>query len=144
MLLIPILLLVFALPAHCFQATDISGIWAGKAEIPGTSKTDQITLILEKRGDSYSGILSDTLGLAKNVPLENVAFKNDNLRFKVTIKSDGKDIKLSGGLNFLLGELIGGWGIDTGEFGAVDLARTKQTSLFLSPGFRTGTDDGKS
>jgi hypothetical protein len=126
--MISIALTLFSIPLMSglliAQDSDISGTWIGDAAVPGSTESDRLTLILEKSGDSYSGKLSDSLGLASGAPLEDVTFINNDLRFRVSAKRGGQDIKLRVGLNFFLGRLIGFWGIpDTINNSVLDLSR---------------------
>ena len=108
------------------QATDISGKWAGETVFMGSRDPDRITLVLEKKGDSYSGSISDSLGMIQNAPIENVIFVNDNLRFKFTATVAGRDVKMRAALNFFMERLVGAWSTDEGShaYGVLELERS--------------------
>ena len=109
------------------QATDITGKWVGETVFMGSTDMDRVTLALEKQGDSYSGTISDSLGLIKNAPIESVRFENDNLRFKFTAAVGGREVKMRAALNLFTGRLIGAWATDEGThaYGSIELERTK-------------------
>jgi hypothetical protein len=141
-LILPLIFPVLTSGALAGQSPDIAGTWIGDAVMPGSSTPARITLVLGKTGDSYSGKFSASRGLADEAPLEDVTFTDRNFRGKVSIKSNGEDLKLTIGLNLfsdrLMGErLLGGWGIgretfekwlgrrDMDLYGVLDLSRKK-------------------
>ena len=109
------------------QAADITGRWAGETVFMGSTDHDMITLAIEKNSDTYSGTISDSLGMIKNAPIESVRFENDNLRFKFTAVVGGREVKMRAALNLFTGRLIGAWATDEGThaYGSLELERTK-------------------
>jgi hypothetical protein len=124
--MLAMLLLTLAPAALPGQDNDISGTWVGDAALPGSSEKDRITLVIEKTGESYAGKFSDSLGLGQDVALENLTYNDGRLRFTVLVKIDGRETRLRAGLNLSSGRLIGGWGGESGAYGAVELSRKKQ------------------
>jgi len=61
---------------------DISGTWVGTTEIPDMVENDEVTLILEKENDEYSGTISDSMGMVQDAELENIEFHDNQLSFE--------------------------------------------------------------
>ncbi len=114
--------LAFALGPLFGQDSDLTGTWAGSTYIPD-SGDDQVTLVLKKEGETYSGTVSDSMGMANESELENGKFVDGTLTAEFTI-FNGSDymkikltLKLSGDL------LVGNWESADGETGNLELKR---------------------
>jgi hypothetical protein len=114
--------LVFALGPLFGQEADLSGTWVGTTYVPDAGD-DQVTLVLKKEGETYSGTVTDSMQLANESQLENVAYGDGALTAEFTI-FNGTDyvriklvLKLSGEL------LIGHWEDPGGETGNLELKR---------------------
>lgn len=114
--------LAFALVPVFGQESDLSGTWVGSTYIPD-SGDDQVTLVLKKEGEAYSGTVSDSMGMANEAKLENGHFLDGTLTAEFTI-FNGSDymkikltLKLSGDL------LVGNWESADGETGNLELKR---------------------
>lgn len=104
------------------QDSDLTGTWEGSTYIPD-SGDDQVTLVLKKEGETYSGTVSDSMGMANESELENGKFVDGTLTAEFTI-FNGSDymkikltLKLSGDL------LVGNWESADGETGNLELKR---------------------
>ena len=124
--MLPLYLIALGILMFAGQDSDLTGTWAGDARMTGSTEMDHIILVLEKSADSYSGKLSDSRGLFKDEPIRDVTFRNNNLRFKATARSTGREIIVDFGLNYFQGRFIGGWGAGAGDFGPLDLSREKE------------------
>ena len=105
------------------QQTDLSGTWSGPTRIPNMSDNDQITLILKKAGDSYSGSVSDAMGMVNEAALENVKFENNALTFEFVVSVNGQNERVSNKLDYKDGKLVGSWWTEDGTTGPLDLTR---------------------
>jgi hypothetical protein len=121
-MLLPLLFLLAAIEPATAQAPDFSGTWAGDAAMPGSTEKERITLVLRKSGDTYTGTISDTKGLAKEAALEDVTVNDVNLRFAFTIRRSGREVKVRAALNAIVGRLVGGWWADDALYSPLDLA----------------------
>lgn len=114
--------LVFALGPLFGQGTDLTGTWEGTTYVPDAGD-DQVTLVLRKEGETYSGTVTDSMQLAVESNLENVKFENGTLTAEFTI-FNGSDyvrirltLKVSGEL------LVGNWEDPDGETGNLEMKR---------------------
>ena len=114
--------LAFVLAPLFGQESDLTGTWVGSTYI-ADSGDDQVTLVLEKEGEVYSGTVSDSMGMANEAKLENGKFVNGTLTGEFTIfnGSDYMKIKLTLKLNGEL--LVGNWESADGESGSLELKR---------------------
>jgi hypothetical protein len=123
--------LLMAFPATSLfgQTTDLSGTWVGDTELPNSTGTSHVTLILKKADASYSGTI--TLGNAKDAAIENFAFEDeDTFNFEFVMPSGANKIRVKVKLDIiddvLLGKkLMGGWVVEDGSYGSLDLQRSK-------------------
>jgi len=114
--------LAFVLAPLFGQESDLTGTWVGSTYI-ADSGDDQVTLVLQKEGEAYSGTVSDSMGMANEAKLENGKFVNGTLTGEFTIfnGSDYMKIKLTLKLNGEL--LVGNWESADGESGSLELKR---------------------
>jgi hypothetical protein len=86
------------------RPVDISGTWVGSTEVPDQG-TDQVTMVLKKAEDGYTGTIADSLGvIAPGTELRNVTVANGTLSYSfsladgavVTIKLKADDEKMTG------------------------------------------------
>jgi hypothetical protein len=66
------------------SSDDISGTWVGETEIPEQG-TDEMTMVLEKAGDTYTAILSDSFGMLVDTEAEDLEYKDNVLTFNFAI-----------------------------------------------------------
>jgi hypothetical protein len=114
--------LAFALGPLFGQESDLTGTWEGTTYVPDAGD-DQVTLVLRKEGEVYSGTVTDSMGLAVESKLENAQFGDGTLKAEFTI-FNGSDyvrirltLKVSGEL------LVGHWEDPDGETGNLELKR---------------------
>ena len=114
--------LVFCAGTLLGQEKDLSGIWEGTTYVPD-SGDDQVTLTLKKEGETYSGTLTDSMGMASESKLENVRFKDGTLKAEFLI-FNGSDYARIGLVLKVSGEmLVGNWTDPGGETGTLELKR---------------------
>jgi hypothetical protein len=124
-LIFPLILaaaLVFCLGTLFGQETDLSGTWEGTTYVPDAGD-DQITLVLRKDGETYSGTLSDSMGLAVESKLENVQFKEGILKAEFVIFNGDDYVRISLTLKVSGEMLVGNWADPGGETGTLELKR---------------------
>ena len=107
------------------QSPDLSGTWVGETVIPDVADKDQVTLVLTKEGESYSGSVTDSMGMANESPLENVKFENNTLTAEFVIFNGEENVRISMSLEVSGGRLVGEWQSEDGETGPLDLERKK-------------------
>ncbi len=79
MILALMLVVVFALAAPA----DLSGTWKGQTVVDGADVA--LTLVLEKKGESYTGTVTDSAGFSKESEIRNAEFQDDTFSFVFTI-----------------------------------------------------------
>jgi hypothetical protein len=117
-------LICSAIPAFS-QSLDLSGTWVGETVIPDVVDKDQVTLVLTKEGESYSGNVTDSMGLAKESPLENVEFKDNTLTAQFIIFNGEEYVRIYMTLTVTGERLVGEWTDDVDESGPLDLERKR-------------------
>jgi hypothetical protein len=105
------------------QSLDLSGTWVGETVIPDVPDKDQVTLVLAKEGESYSGSVMDSMELAKESPLENVKFENNTLTAEFIIFNGEEYVRIYMTLTVKGERLVGEWRDEGGESGPLDLSR---------------------
>jgi hypothetical protein len=104
------------------QETDMTGTWEGSTYVPD-SGDDQVTLVLQKEGEVYSGTLTDSMGLANESVLENANYVDGTLTADFTIFNGSEYMKIKLTLR-LSGELlVGSWESEDGNTGSLELKR---------------------
>ena len=104
------------------QETDLTGTWEGSTYVPD-SGDDQVTLVLQKEGEVYSGTLTDSMGLANESVLENANYVDGTLTADFTIFNGSEYMKIKLTLR-LSGELlVGSWESEDGNTGSLELKR---------------------
>lgn len=112
-------LLASALAGGAQQATDLSGDWKGTTVVPG-GETDEMTLVLAKTQETYTGKISDAMGMVTDAEIYAVAFKDGKLTFNFTL-NDGVEISIE--LVLTEGKLVGSWTHPEGAAGSLELIR---------------------
>jgi hypothetical protein len=107
------------------QSLDLSGTWVGETAIPDVPDKDQVTLVLTKEGESYSGNVTDSMGMAKESPLEKVEFKDNTLTAEFVIFNGEEYVRILLTLKVSGERLVGQWESADGESGPLDLERKK-------------------
>jgi hypothetical protein len=122
--LLVVTLVIGAAPLHS-QARDLSGTWVGETVIPNSFDKDQVTLVLEKAGASYSGTITDSMGMASQSALENVKFENDTLTAEFMVFNGGENIRIWMTLKVSGEKLVGSWQDGGDGSGPLELVRQK-------------------
>jgi hypothetical protein len=104
------------------QETDLSGTWEGTTYVPNAGD-DQVTLVLRKEGDVYSGTVTDSMQLADQSRLENTIFEDGTLTAEFMIFNGADYIRISLTLKVSGELLVGDWSDPNGENGRLELKR---------------------
>lgn len=107
------------------QSQNLSGTWVGETVVPNAVDRDQVTLVLQKDGASYSGTVTDSMGLAKDSPLENVKFENDTLTAEFMVLNGNENVRIWMTLKVSGEKLFGNWQDGGDGTGPLDLERKK-------------------
>jgi len=114
--------LAFTLGPLFGQETDLTGTWEGSTYVPD-SGDDHITLVLKKEGETYSGTVTDSMGLANESALENAQYVEGTLTADFMIFNGSEYMKIKMNLK-LSGELlVGNWESEDGNTGSLELKR---------------------
>jgi len=117
-----LVLLAGFLPA---QGVDLSGTWVGETTVPNSQEKDFVTLILKKEASSYSGTVSDSLGMAIQSMLQRVKFENNTLTFEFTIYTGAQETRIYSTLKVNGEKMTGSWTSEAGDTGPLELQRKK-------------------
>jgi len=114
--------LAFALGPLFGQETDLTGTWEGSTYVPD-SGDDQVTLVLQKEGETYSGTITDSIGLANEAVLENSAYLDGTLTADFMIFNGSEYMKIKLTLRLSGDLLVGSWESEDGNTGSIELRR---------------------
>ena len=104
------------------QKADLSGTWIGKTEVPN-SGTDEVTLILQKTEDGYTGIVNDSLAvIGKDTPIRDIKLEGDRLSFVFNLP-DGNWVIMK--VTVAGDTMKGQWEHQEGDIGGIELTRKK-------------------
>jgi len=115
-------MLAFAVGLLFGQETDLTGTWEGTTYVPD-SGDDQITLVLKKEGETYSGTVTDSMQLANESKLENAKFADGTLTAEFIIFNGSDYMRISLTLKVSGELLVGHWEDPGGETGNLELKR---------------------
>lgn len=101
---------------------DISGTWVGETEIPNQG-TDELTLVLEKAGDSYTATLSDSFGMLTDAECEDLEYKDNVLTFNFSIYDGYSSMSVYITLNVDGNTMAGKWKTEEGDTGAIEMEK---------------------
>jgi len=104
------------------QETDMTGTWEGSTYVPD-SGDDQVTLVLQKEGEVYSGTLTYSMGLANESVLENANYVDGTLTADFTIFNGSEYMKIKLTLRLSGDLLVGSWESEDGNTGSLELKR---------------------
>ena len=108
------------------QVQDLSGTWTGETLVPDSDDKDLVTLVLKKDGASYTGTVTDSMGMANAAILEKVAVAKDALTFEFVITTGiGETVRIRVALKISAEKLVGTWESEDGETGALEMTRKK-------------------
>ena len=114
--------IAFALGPLFGQESDLTGTWVGSTYV-SDSGDDQVTLVLHKEGEAYSGTVSDSMGMANEAKLENAKFVDGTLTGEFTIFNGSDYMKIKLTLKLSGDSLVGNWESADGETGSLELKR---------------------
>jgi len=114
--------LAFALGPLLGQESDLTGTWEGSTYVPD-SGDDQVTLVLQKEGEAYSGTITDSMGLANESALENAQYVDGTLTADFMIFNGSEYLKIKLTLNLSGDLLVGSWESEDGNTGTLELKR---------------------
>ncbi len=123
-IVVGMLVCLFALVlAPGLHAVDITGTWVGTTEVPDQG-TDQVTMVLKKAGDGYSGTIVDSLGqVAPGTELKNVTFGDDALSYSFSL-TDGSVVTMKLKVNGL--KMTGQWAHEEGATGTITFEKKSE------------------
>lgn len=114
--------IAFALGPLFGQESDLTGTWVGSTYV-SDSGDDQVTLVLHKEVEAYSGTVSDSMGMANEAKLENAKFVDGTLTGEFTIFNGSDYMKIKLTLKLSGDSLVGNWESADGETGSLELKR---------------------
>jgi hypothetical protein len=115
-----VLLLTFGF-ALGFQA-DISGTWVGDTEIPDQG-VDEMTLVIEKSGESYTATISDSFGMVTDAECEDLEYKDNTLTFNISIFDGYSDMTVYITLKVDGDTMTGHWETEDGNTGEITMEK---------------------
>jgi hypothetical protein len=104
------------------QAEDISGTWVGETEIPDQG-TDELTMVLEKAGDTYTGTLSDSFGMLVDTEAEDLEYKDNVLTFNFSIYDGYSSMAVYITLKVEGDTMTGQWETEEGDTGELNMVK---------------------
>ncbi|MGD9344612.1 MAG: hypothetical protein PVH84_02035 [Candidatus Aminicenantes bacterium] len=104
------------------SADDISGTWVGETEIPDQG-TDELTMVLEKAGDTYTGILSDSFGMLIDTECDDLEYKDNVLTFNISIYDGYSSMTVYITLKVEGNTMTGQWETAEGDTGALTMEK---------------------
>lgn len=107
--------------AFC-QEDDISGTWVGSTEIPDQG-TNELTMILEKAGDTYTATLSDSFGMITDAECEDLEYEDNVLTFNFAIYDGYSSMTVYITLEVEGNTMTGEWETEEGETGAITMEK---------------------
>lgn len=109
--------------AFC-QKVELSGRWEGKTEVPDMGE-DGLILVLKKDDGSYSGKISDSLGMLQETEIEEVKLEGKALTFNFMIFTGEDYIRVYVTLTVEGDKMSGYWEIEDGGSASIELERVK-------------------
>lgn len=113
-------------------APDLTGTWSGATMFSG--RRDVFTIVLARKGESYTGTIADAAGLLKQVPLEDVRNVGGGLAFSFTGSLASQDLRFEAMLKPENGRLVGTWTAEVGDTGLLGMERKEGPGPSPSPG----------
>ena len=107
------------------QQVDLSGTWVGPTEVPDAPEPDMLTLVLKKEEGTYSGTITDSMGMLQNTEIEDVEFKDNTLTFTFQVDTGGEYLSVTTSLTLKGDKMSGYWETDDGNSATVELERKK-------------------
>ena len=107
--------------AFC-QGDDISGTWVGETEIPDQG-TDELTIVIERAGDTYTGILNDSFGMLVDTEAEDLEYKDNVLTFNFSIYDGYSSMTVYITLEVEGDTMTGQWETEEGDTGEINMVK---------------------
>jgi len=101
---------------------DISGTWVGETEIPDQG-TDELILVLENAGDSYTATMSDSFGMLTDAECEDLEFSDNVLTFNFSIYDGYSSMTVYITLEVDENTMTGKWETEEGKSGAINMEK---------------------
>jgi hypothetical protein len=124
-MLLLIIVLIAAIGSLLGQDQDLSGTWIGSTAIPNREDRDNLTLVLKKDGASYTGNITDSMGMLNATVLEKVKLEKDTLSFEFMVTTESGQIRVRSTLKVGGDKLVGSWESEGGDTGALEMVRKK-------------------
>ena len=110
--------------ANASQENDLSGTWTGFAERQGSQ--DSLTLVLTKKDNSYTGRLSDAMGMFQDVEITNFLQKGETITFDFGGGMGGEVFNLKAELKLSGDTMSGTWTmVGADDSGGFEVVRKK-------------------
>ena len=117
-----ILILTLWLTGFAVAPPNIVGTWLGKTEVPNQGP-DDLTLVIIKGEEGFSGTLVDSLGLiAKDTAAKDIKLQDNDLTFHFPL-TDGTEISIK--MTVEGDKMTGAWAHPEGDMGALVFERKK-------------------
>ena len=123
LLVMAIFLLMSSLVVFAAVGLDISGTWVGSAEVPNAGEPDGITMVLEKKEGSYTGTISDSMGMVSDAELEELSFEDNVLSFNFSVDTGADFLKIEVSLTVDGDSMSGAWQGEDGSSGSIELKK---------------------
>jgi hypothetical protein len=124
-MLLLMIVLIAAIGSLLGQNQDLSGTWIGSTVIPNMEEKDNLTLVLKKDGASYTGTITDSMGMLNAAVLEKVKLEKDTLSFEFLVLTSTEQIRVRSTLKVTGDKLVGSWESEQGDTGALEMVRKK-------------------
>lgn len=116
-------LMILPLTAGIGDNVDISGTWVGSTVVPNATEEDRLTLVLNKDGDSYTGTITDSMGLAQDAVLQEVDFSDNTLTFNFMVDTGDGSMLVDATLTLKGDTMTGAWSTEDGSSGDITLKK---------------------
>jgi hypothetical protein len=95
---------------------DLSGTWVGSTEVDGMEV--ELTLVLQKKGNEYTGTINDSAGFSQDTEIESVKLEGNDLSFTFPVET-GVEIAVQ--LKIDGSKMTGSWESDDGNYGEIEM-----------------------
>lgn len=103
---------------------DIVGTWVGQTEVPDFFEPDRITLVLKKVDNEYTGILSDSHGMAEEAECKDIELDGNKLTMNfLIVNPDGNYIRIYITMTVEGDTMSGYWESEDGNSNSVELKK---------------------
>jgi uncharacterized protein Usg len=98
------------------------GTWDGFAENQGNQ--DELTVTIEKKGETYAGKVKDRMGMFPDVDIQNFVWKDNKVSFEFPGNMNSMAFTIKADLTLTEKTMDGTWTMaEDGSSGAVELTR---------------------